>query len=467
MPIELRAKEIAGATGGIVFRGDPERLVRGVYTDTRTPLPGALFVALKGENFDGHRFVEQAAEQKAAAVLMGSVEVAAYEEKLEKLDLPIVSVTDTLKALGDLAAFWRKQVNPRTVGVTGSVGKTTVKNLIGTLVRQRFRTVCSRGNYNNLIGMPLEALRMDPSTEMLIVECGADRPGEISRLAQIAGPQVGVVTEVAPSHLERFGSLERIAEEKGQLLASLEGPEAIAFVYHQAAELGTLMAQCRCSLERYGVGSDGRLRAENISMDDGGRSSFRLCEKDQSVPVRLQIAGMHQVDNALGAATVARHFGIELEGIAEALGSYSGEWGRMQVVTLEDGAILVEDLYNSNPASMQAALDYLAARRGRKRIAVFGDMWDLGAESEHWHRVVGRQITHDHTEVLVAVGPLSRGFVEGSLESRREPREVEHFPTAQAAIEYLRKQRSSDSLILVKGSRGMKMEEIARELRNG
>jgi len=457
-------KEFQAATGGRwVGRTEPIPIA-GVYTDTRKSRPGAVFVALEGPNFDGHAYLSRAAEQGAGALLAAE---RYLKEHAEILDLPVavLAVEDPLYALGQLAQAYRRELSPRTVAVTGSVGKTTVKDLLVSVVGQKYRVHGSRANYNNLIGLPLEILEMKKTDEVLIVECGADRPGEIGRLVEICQPQIGVVTHIVPCHLERLGSTERIAEEKGRLLAGLSEPDPHAVVNGRAAERDRLLQDCRAPVLLYGSGGDTHVWAEHEQYDEQERASFEVCSEENRYPVQLQIAGAHQVDNALAAAAVARLLDLPGEAVQAGLAAYEGAWGRMQRVILPDGAVLIEDVYNSNPSSMQAALDYLARQRNRERTGVFGEMWDLGPDSEHWHWVVGRQITRDHVETLIAVGPLAQGFIEGALKSGRPPKEIHAFAATHEALQWLRDHRRSDSLIFVKGSRGMKMETITEGLK--
>ena len=466
MSAYFTADQLQQATAGRWVGQAATAVMQGIYTDTRNPRPGAAFVALRGENFDGHEYLAVASQQGAAALVANEQFVQSHPDVVTG-HVPLLAVPDTVKALGQLGRDWRLRVSPRTVAITGSVGKTTVKDLIIAVASRRFRVHGSRGNYNNLIGLPLEILGMAPDTEVLVVECGADRPGEIQSLSEICLPNIGVVTHVVPCHLERFGSVSRIAEEKGKLLTALQGSNPQAVVFSGCAERNLLTAGCPAPITLYGRGGRYLLRAENESLSVDGTSVFDLCEGNSRVRVQMQLIGAHQVDNALAAATVGRILEIPLEDIKTGLESCTSGWGRMKKTELQDGTIVIEDLYNSNPQSMQAALDFLSRYRGKRRIAVFGEMWDLGTESEHWHLAVGRQITRDHAEVLVTVGSKAVAFVDGALQGGRAPEEIQQFENTQEALQWLLNNRTAGALILIKGSRGMKMENISKGLIHG
>jgi UDP-N-acetylmuramoyl-tripeptide--D-alanyl-D-alanine ligase len=467
MTVVLTAQEAASATGGH-WRGPAPGApaFEGVYSDSRSPRPGALFVALRGPNFDGHHFLEQAAGQKAAALLAETKVLEERPELLERLGVPVLVVKDTLQALGDLAAAWRNKIGPRVIAITGSVGKTTVKDMTAAVLSGQFRTHASRKNFNNLIGQPMAILEMPADTEMLVLECGADRPGEMQRHAEVCAPDLAVVTHVVPCHLERFGSLEEVAREKGKLLAGLTEAGVTALVFSGSAEQQALLAECRKPVQFYGPGNQSGFFAEDIALDDEGRAQFTFIHPGGRFPIRLRTLGIHQVDNATAAAAIGTLVGTKEETIREGLESYEGAWGRMKKTKLPDDVLLIEDVYNSNPASMQAALDFLSQVHRRPRIGIFGEMWDLGQEAEHWHWVVGRQITRDHLEILVGVGSLAGLFIEGSVKGGMPPERLEHFLSNEDTLQWIKGNLEPGCVVFIKGSRGMQMEHISGGLKN-
>jgi UDP-N-acetylmuramoyl-tripeptide--D-alanyl-D-alanine ligase len=293
--------EAAQATGGR-WTAEPQGCVlRGVYTDTRQPKPGGLFAALKGPNFDAHDFLAQVAEQAAAAAMVEEGFLEKHPEAV-RWGIPFLAVRDPLQGLGDLARLWRHRCHAvRTIAITGSVGKTTVKEMIASVLCRVWKVHGSRGNFNNLIGLPLEILAMPEDSEALVVECGADRPGEIERLAEICQPEIGIVTHVVPCHLERFESMEGIAREKGKLLAGLAGANPQAIVNSRAAELEILLAGCKVPVGFYGKGKESRLWCEHEDYDNRGRYRVEVCGESVRFEVALQVAGYHQPENALAA----------------------------------------------------------------------------------------------------------------------------------------------------------------------
>lgn len=467
MTASFSPHQIQEATGGRWIGAVAKTDLQGVFTDSRVPRAGGLFIPLRGPNFDGHAFLERAAREGAAAVLAEERYLAEYPAEARALPVPVLAVSDTLFALGELARAYRASLSPRTIAITGSVGKTTVKNLIASVAEQYYDVHASRKNYNNLIGLPLEILQMSYTAEILIVECGADRPGEVSRLTEIAQPHIGVVTHIVPCHLERFGTLQRVAEEKGKLLAGLQEPAPCAVVNAAVPERETLLAACKAPVRFYGRQAESVVWAEDEALGDDGTPSFWVCDAHHRFPVQLQVVGAHQIENALAAALVGRLLDIPPDEIKTGLEAYSGCWGRMQRVQLPDGTVLIEDVYNSNPASMEAALDFLARSSRRPRVGVFGEMWDLGEASEHWHLHVGRQISGGCLETLLAVGPKAKGFADGATQAARPPAEIHHFETTGEALQWLRTNRKPGGLLLVKGSRGMQMETISEGLKNG
>ena len=467
MTASFSPHQVKEATQGRWVQPAPEADLQGVYTDTRKPRPGGLFVPLRGPHFDGHNFLAEAARQGAVAILAEEQYLAEHTKQAQQLTVPILAVGDTLYALGELARAYRASLSPRTIAVTGSVGKTTVKNLIASVAEQRYNVHSSRKNFNNLIGLPLETLEMTYSAEILIVECGADRPGEVARLTEIAQPHIGVITHVVPCHLERLGTLRRVAEEKGKLLAGLQEPAPCAVVNVAAAERDTLLENCKAPVRFYGRQAESVVWAEREHLNDDGTPTFHICDAQHRFEVRLRIVGAHQVENALAAATVGRLLDIPPEDVKAGLEAYAGCWGRMQRTLLPDGTVLIEDVYNSNPVSMQAALDFLAQSSQRPRVGVFGEMWDLGEKSEYWHQQIGQRITKEHLEVLLTVGPKAQGFFEAAKHGPQPAERIHHFDTTAEALPWLRANRQSGGLILIKGSRGMKMESLSEGLKSG
>ena len=422
---------------------------RGVSTDTRSLRAGELFVALHGPNFDGEAFLEQAASRNAAgAVVAHSVDAA----------LPTIVVDDTMKALGELAARWRAQMPATVVGITGSNGKTTVKELLASCLSITARTLATHGNLNNEIGVPLMLLRMNEDHRFAVIEMGANHSGEIGYLSSLASPKVVAITNAAPAHLEGFGSVEGVARAKGEILGVTPRPEfAILnadddyFDYWQQ-EAGD------AAVVSFGLNAEADFRASHIAPTEEG-SAFTLHTPDTEMDIHLALAGKHNVVNACAAAAIASSLGIGGAHIKRGLEAVAPVGGRLQPVQSASGATLFDDSYNANPVSVQAAAEFLAAQDGESWL-VLGDMAELGGDSELLHAHTGWVIREAGVRHLLATGPLSRKTVESFGEGGR------WFDSIDALNDALQREISGRDVVLVKGSRSMGMERVVQALVN-
>jgi UDP-N-acetylmuramoyl-tripeptide--D-alanyl-D-alanine ligase len=446
--IRGRLAEAAAWAGGVLTGDDGE--FAGVSTDTRSLEAGELFVALEGPNFDGHRFIAAAAERGAA----GAVVARAVESTL-----PVIRVEDTLRALGAMAGAWRESCAPVVVGVTGSSGKTTVKELLAAILSRVDETLVTRGNLNNEIGVPLTLFRLAPDQRYAVIEMGANHAGEIARLAAIARPDVGVITMAGAAHLEGFGDLDGVATAKGELFAAL-GPDGTAIVNADDAyaELWRrLSAPARVICFGLGPGAEVTARRIEALGEAGPGSRFELVTPDGSVEVELPLPGRHNVMNALAAAAAARAAGAGLGHIRDGLATARGVAGRLVLKTGRRGCRIVDDTYNANPSSVRAALEVLTALPGRP-WAVLGDMGELGPDGPALHREIGEQARARGIERLFAIGELSRqtaaGFGEGAV----------HCDDLDELSERLLPALAADVNLLVKGSRMMRLERLVEAL---
>jgi UDP-N-acetylmuramoyl-tripeptide--D-alanyl-D-alanine ligase len=442
--MNLRLSNIALWTRGAVVGADVA--VAGVFTDTRKPVAGALFVALKGENFDAHDFVAQARAGGAAAALVAHP-VA--------VDLPQVVVADTLQALGDLASAVRAQSTARVAGITGSNGKTTVKTLLAAILARHGRTHVNAGNLNNEIGLPLSMLAMPTDTEFAVFEMGAGKPGDIEYLSAIARPEIGLVNNIAPAHLERMGSLEGIAETKGALYAALPAHGVAVINADDAfAPMFTGIAGGRRVLA-FGLEHAAPVRAQIHAL--GATSQFTLITPHGDVEVHLPLAGRHNVLNALAASTMALAFDVPLATIKAGLESAPAVAGRLLRHAMAGGWELIDDSYNANPGSTAAAIATLANEPGEHWL-VLGDMRELGAEAADLHAGIGKLARTQGIARLYAVGELSAHAATAFGEGAR------HFADQAALIAALSADVHAGVTVLVKGSRGSAMERVVHAL---
>jgi len=417
--------------------------ITGVAIDTRKLQPGNLFVAIKGERADGHDYLADAAAHGAIAALV-----------TRRIDsaLPQVLVDDTALALGDLASAVRAQRDVRVVGITGSNGKTTVKTLVASILSRHGRTHVSAGNYNNELGLPLSLLAMPRDTEYAVLEMGAGKPGDISYLAAIARPDIGLVTLIAPAHLARMGSIEGVAETKGALYQALPGDgTAIINADDSFASFFGGLAGTRKVL-RFGLDHPAEIGADVIEQRVDG-SRFVLSTPHGDAEVALPLPGRHNIANALAAAAVALALDVPLDTIVAGLEQVPGVAGRLRRQTMPGDWTLIDDSYNANPGSMAAAIDTLLLADG-ERWLVLGDMAELGADAQTLHAGIGQRARERGVGRLFAVGPLGAATVEAFGAGG------EHFDDKPALIAALQAQLHAGVTCLVKGSRSAGMEQV-------
>ena len=428
-----------------------------VMTDSRADCSGALFVALVGERFDAHEFIKTAENQGAVALMVS-----------RKVDsrLPQVVVEDTEKALGQLARFVRQEVNPKVIGITGSAGKTTVKELVASILRlksaaHKENVLATKGNFNNHIGVPLTLLELNQEHEFAVIEMGANHKGEIAYCAGLAKPNVSVINNVEPAHLEGFGSIEGVAEAKSEIYQALgeNGTAIINLDCEFASKWQEEFIDChKITVSRH---KDAHFSANNVHLNSEGLVTFDLIKRHltgkDSVTVTLQLAGLHNVSNALVAAAICSQFEVGLNTIKQGLEQAGEVKGRLNLIAGQQGCLIIDDTYNASVGSVKAAIDVLVSKEGEP-IFVFGDMGELGAESERYHKEIGAYAKEQGVEKLFATGTEVAHTVDafgdgGSL-----------FADKEALIAAMKGQLDSKQIILIKGSRGARMEQVVQAL---
>jgi UDP-N-acetylmuramoyl-tripeptide--D-alanyl-D-alanine ligase len=439
--------EAAAAMKGDLSGGPPELEVRGVSTDSRTTSPGNLFVALRGPNFDGHDFAGAAQERGA---------VAAVVHRAVEARMPVVRAPETLRALGDLAAWHRRRSAAKVVAVTGSAGKTTTKEMIAAVLARLGPTLATQGNLNNLVGVPHTLFGLSPEHRYAVVEMGMSAQGEIARLAEIARPDVGVITNVGLAHGETAGGLEGVARAKGELFAAL-GPDDHAAVNLDDPRIAALRPTLRARAITYGraEGAEVRLMGDPEVTFQGTRARVRV--RGAVVDLSLPQIGVHQAENALAAMAATLPLGATPMDMAEGLRQSGPVAGRM---TVRHGARLtvLDDTYNANPRSVAVALETLARlSRGRRAVAVLGDMLELGEDSVEAHRGVGREAARA-VAALFAFGPRARDIARSAREAGLS--EVWESEDAAEMSRLLGEHLRDGDVVLFKGSRGMRMERL-------
>jgi UDP-N-acetylmuramoyl-tripeptide--D-alanyl-D-alanine ligase len=445
-----------------------------VVVDSRLVEEGSLFVALPGEHTDGRLFVADALGRGARAVLVQerpddcptTIDVRQELDPGSPLVLPVCfQVADTLNALQDLAAYWRREhIDSHVVGVTGSVGKTTTKELIAAVLQQRFQTLKSPGNYNNEIGLPLTLLRLHRGVEWVVQEMGMYDLGEIAHLASIAQPEIGVVTNVGPTHLERLGTIERIAQAKAELPQALPS-DGLAILNGDDPHVRSMGALTRAKdVLYYGLEPNNDLWASDVRTRGLEGLLLRFHFQGRSVHVRLPLLGRHSVHGALAAAAVGLSQGLAWDEIVSGLRDESARV-RLLVVPGLRGTTILDDAYNASPASTIAALNLLAQMQGR-RVAVLGDMLELGKYEEAGHRIVGRR-AREVVSLLITVGRLGQVIADEAVAVGMPASEVHAVADNGEAIGILQRILAPGDFVLVKGSRGVAMESIVTNLARG
>ena len=460
-----RVADLVQWAHGTLLRGDERQHVRGVSTDSRTVQVGNVFVALCGDRFDGHRFVPDAIQRGAAGVVVS--DIACLNEIVpdaSKTVSAVIRVADTEKALQDLALAHRQRFQGSVVAVTGSNGKTTVKEMTASVLQSWFSVHKASGNLNNHIGVPLAVLGLDILKRALVLELGMNHLGEISRLCEIARPDVGVITNIGLAHLGCLGSVDAIQQAKGELTASLDA-SGVAIVNADDARALALGQQSAGHLITFGQTKHADVHGwvqENL-----GLAGTQCCVilGGATHEFRLHVPGTHQVMNALAAAAVGMALEVPEERIVWGLQRYRGVHGRLAMRRGQEDVWLIDDTYNANPQSMQAALHFLAGVPGAgRRIAVLGDMLELGDGGPTLHREVGSMVSQTNVHTLIALGPAAEHIARGAHQAGMEHDRIHHAISQQEVLNLLTELMQPQDVVLLKGSRGMAMEHLVEAL---
>lgn len=456
-----------------------ERPIKGGAIDSREVQPDQLFVGLPGESTDGADFVQDAFEKGACVALVQRHPVSAYpvldltsihspEELLKTLNTfdpkkPFtILVKDGLKALQDIAGFWRNQLNVRVIGITGSVGKSTTKEITANLLSQRYQTLRNPGNFNNEIGLPLSMLSLNEKHERAVLEMGFYEPGEIAFLCQLAKPAVGVITNIGTVHAERAGSIDAIASGKAELIQFLPPyPDGYAVLNYDDPRVRTMAGKTKARVFFYGLSPEANLWADEVEGLGLNGIRFQLHYRKEIIFMRVPLIGRHSVHTALRAAAVALIEGLSWQEIVNGLRS---ERTQLRLVTARSrhGALILDDTYNASPESSLAALNLLEELEGHK-IAVLGDMLELGQYAQEGHEIVGVRAA-EVADQLVTVGELGRQIAQSAWQAGLSKKQISSFTNTEEAIEFLDKIIGQGDVILIKGSHGMHMDRIVSAL---
>jgi UDP-N-acetylmuramoyl-tripeptide--D-alanyl-D-alanine ligase len=461
------------AITGELPHGD-DRFIRDAVIDSRHSSADSLFIALPGEKVDGHVYVEEAFVNGSIAALIDQELGGEYKtidlrngwnpgDQLELGDTPIcILVKDSLEAMQQIARFWRKQLDVEVIGITGSVGKSTTKEVVAEVLNRRYKTLKSPGNLNNEIGLPLTLLKLNHEHERAVLEMGFYIPGEIDFLCDLALPKVGVVTNVGTVHAERAGTIDDIVRGKSELVKYLPpAPDGLAILNYDDPLVKEMANLTEAQVFSYGLTPEADLWADNVVGLGLDGIRFRLHYRNEVIHLRVPLIGRHSVHTALRAAAVGLNDGLSWQGIVDGLQSGNTQL-RLVAVRSESGAIILDDTYNASPESTLAALNLLDDLDGKK-IAVLGDMLELGQYEKQGHDMVGARVA-EVVDELVTIGDKSKWISTAAVHAGLDGKKVKEFENSEQSVDYLKDHLDSKDVVLVKGSRGMQMEIIVTSL---
>jgi len=455
----MGAEQLAGA--GDVVASD-------VVIDSRHTTPGCAFVAMPGENADGHEFCLAALERGARVLIVtkDSLELAEIIAAAVERDATVLRVADSLRAIQQLATHHRSRLHCDVVGITGSTGKTTTKDFVYSALSGTLSVVSTEGNQNNELGVPLTILRAGLDTDVLIVEMGMRGLGEIAQLCEIARPNLGLITNVGTSHIEILGTQDAVASAKGELIRALPA-DGCAFLNGDDGYSDVIAGWAAAQVVRWGLSEVCAVTARDVSLDAESRASFELVSPQGTAQVALPVPGRHNVYNALAAAAIGLHLGVSPEAIASGLQDAALSAMRMQVFGSASGVTVINDAYNANPVSMRAAVETLAEMQAHgRRVAVLGDMAELGSLTEIAHFRIGEEVARLPIDVLVTVGPRAQRIAQGARAEGMPAEQVRACAEVPEAIEVLDDLLVEGDIVLVKASRVMGLEAVAEGIVN-
>ncbi len=452
-------QDIVDSTGGRLISGVPGKVFGGISIDSRTIKRGDLFVALRGVKFDGHQFVQEAMEKGGEGFVIEN-EALGQKGTIIPRGKAVIVVGDTLRALGDIAHFWREKHPIPLIAVAGSNGKTTTKEIISTLLEGSFRILKTWGNLNNLVGLPLTLLNLCPDHNMAVVEMGMNVKGEIERMTQIATPDVGLITNINEAHLEGLGTFEELIKAKGELWDSMR-PDGVIVVNQDDINVMKLAEGYRGKRVTFGLESPSDVMAKEISIEGVRGVRFTLVLRGEELEVAFPMMGISSVYNALAGTAAASVLGMQLKKIKERLELVKPFSMRMEIIRLEGGATIINDAYNANPKSMELALKALSeVKEAERGVAVLGDMLELGRFSDEAHAQIGEKVVSFGVDLLFTLGESAEIIAKRAREAGLNQGRITVSRDHRNLLFRLKKTIKRGDWILVKGSRAMSMEKI-------
>ena len=457
---EIKVKDIIKLTNANLVTGDEELVCANFSKDTRTIEKGDIYIGIKGETFDGSEFWKQALDNGASGVIIQNVKITP-EDKEKYSNKTIIVVEDTMQALYKIAQYKRSLYDIPVVAITGSVGKTSTKDIIASVVKTKYKTLKTEGNNNNNIGLPLTILKLK-NHEAMVIEMGMNHFGEISLLTNIAKPTIAVITNIGTSHIGNLGSRENILKAKLEILEGMKIPKVIINNDNDLLHNWYEENKEKVEIHTYGIENKSEINGAEIELQEES-SKFVAANGDEKIEVKVPVGGNHFVYNALCAVEVGKLLNIENDKIQKGIAGFELTKKRMDIRQLENGAILINDSYNASYESMKASIEYLAKHTGNRKIAVLGDMFELGEYSIDLHKKVGEEVAKNNIDILLCAGENSKYIVEKAKEINNNI-EAEQLKDKEEILSKLNKILRQGDVILVKASNGMKFFEICQKL---
>ena len=455
----MKVKEILNVTKGKMLCGNEELEVENFSKDPRTIQKGDIYIGIKGEKFDGSNFWNQALDAGATAVLISNIQIS-KEEKEKYKDKTIIQVEDTLEALYEIAKYKRSLYNIPVIAVTGSVGKTSTKDIIASVVSQKYKTLKTEGNNNNNIGLPLTILKLKDH-EALVVEMGMNHFGEISLLTNIAKPTLAVITNIGTSHIGNLGSRENILKAKLEILEGMKIPRVIINNDNDLLHKWYEENKEKIEIHTYGINNSSDIIAEKIELGEE-KSKFVAKTSSEKVNIDVPVGGEHFVYNALCGFMVGKILGLSSKEIQNGILKFELTKKRMDIRVLKNGATLINDSYNASYESMKASLKYLSSRTDFRKIAVLGDMLELGDFSKELHEKVGEEVANDNIDVLICRGEFAKNIISKANENKKT--QCILLQNNEEILSKLQEILKEGDVVLIKASNGMKFYEICQKL---
>ncbi len=456
----MKIEEIVKVINGNLIIGNKEIEVENFSKDTRTIQKDDIYIGIKGQNFDGSSFWKQAFDAGAKAVIISKQNIT-EEEKIIYKDKVIIEVEDTLNALYEIAKYKRSKYNIPVIAITGSVGKTSTKDIVASVVSQKFKTLKTEGNNNNNIGLPLTILKLK-NEEALVVEMGMNHFGEISLLTNIAKPTLAIITNIGTSHIGNLGSRENILKAKLEILEGMKIPKVIINNDNDLLHKWYNENKNKIEIHTYGIKNESEIMAQNIELGEEESKFLAKLKDNEELQINIPVGGEHFIYNALCGISVGKLLGLSNEKIEKGISTFELTKKRMDIKNLKNGVTLINDSYNASYESMKASLEYLSKRTDLRKIAVLGDMLELGEYSKELHKKVGEEVAKGNIDILICRGEYSQDIIEGAKNNKKT--KIIKLNTNDEILKKLQEILKEGDVVLIKASNAMKFYEICQKL---